>query len=871
MKAEQVDKALHQKFITDGARLVFWHDTDAEFADYVAEGLAGELSDVHVFDVAQVGGLSAKLQLEREDRSGKYLVYSNGDRPPAEQDWLLDIRLYSVEFHADVASIWLQELGLGGLYLRDYLRARDAFLGNQERRRKLQRFISASDDQAAIDMKMMAVLVDSEVASPFEVLRALCHGHLLDDRFDLDEPPEVITTFGKMALIDRFWAVMRQEFGYAEDTPSVAGLLRRLFVSELFQQMGGARIDSLAHFELPAAGRRNAVVCLTQWRDSSGHAGSYDAAAAAVGAELRVGEQLSDISLDTLERVYTFWEAEKRVASGLKQRVLDETQTVDVEAVAAIAGDRQAGHWLAGPGCDLPERQAIDDAYDAIVAAAGLFALRREHQQTLKFETPEDLLTAYRDELHHFDRLYRDYCTKARPSQGQGWDLLKDLAEEVERVYGQGFLEPLGQEWSRLLDGGFLEQWSLKDLRPQQDFYARTIRPHVSGTVPKRAFVIISDALRYEAAQELTDELNGRYRMNAEISGMLGVLPSYTALGMASLLPHKTMAYSDKGDVLVDGRSVAGTEARNKQLATVGGIACQANMLLAMKRVDARTFIDGKRVIYIYHNVIDARGDSASTEEETFDAVSDCINELLELVQFCVNTLNAAKVWVSADHGFLFQQVAPDLTDKSKLDYVPPNAATKKKRYVIGRDLGSEKRAHHGSIEVTAGAGGGMEFWVPRAANRFHFTGGARFVHGGAMPQEVIVPLVAVTHLRGKRKEGTRIEKVSVQVLGDKHKITTPVHRFEIIQTTAVGERRKPITLRAAVYDGGQPVTSVETVTFDSMSDSLAARTKSIQVKLRTGTYDKAKPYQLVLRDVESEAEVQSVSVVIDRSFDDDF
>ena len=139
------------------------------------------------------------------------------------------------------------------------------------------------------------------------------------------------------------------------------------------------------------------------------------------------------------------------------------------------------------------------------------------------------------------------------------------------------------------------------------------------------------------------------------------------------------------------------------------------------------------------------------------------------------------------------------------------------------------------------------------------------------MPQEVIVPLVTVTHLRGDKKEASRSEKVSIQVLGTNHKITAPKYRFEIIQTEAVSDRRKPITLRAAVYDGVNPVTSVETVTLDSSSDSLEERKKSIRFELRTGTYDKTKPYRLVLRDVESDAEVQSVPVVIDRSFDDDF
>ena len=63
----------------------------------------------------------------------------------------------------------------------------------------------------------------------------------------------------------------------------------------------------------------------------------------------------------------------------------------------------------------------------------------------------------------------------------------------------------------------------------------------------------------------------------------------------------------------------------------------------------------------------------------------------------------------------------------------------------------------------------------------------------------------------------------------------------------------------------------MESITFDSTSDSIEERKKSLRLELRTGTYDKTTPYRLVLRDIESDAEVQSVPVVIDRSFDDDF
>jgi len=186
MKADQVDKALTQKFITEEERLVFWNDPSGEFARYIKDGLPSDLSDVTVLDENQKGGLAAKLLLEREDSAGKYLIYSTGDLTPPDEDWLLDIRLYSGKFSADVASLWLEELGLSSLYLSGHLKAREAFMGSQERRQKLKKLIEGGEDEAAIDLKMMTVLAGSSVASFFSIVRVVCHGHLKDGRLDLN-------------------------------------------------------------------------------------------------------------------------------------------------------------------------------------------------------------------------------------------------------------------------------------------------------------------------------------------------------------------------------------------------------------------------------------------------------------------------------------------------------------------------------------------------------------------------------------------------------------------------------------------------------------------------------------------------------------
>ena len=78
------------------------------------------------------------------------------------------------------------------------------------------------------------------------------------------------------------------------------------------------------------------------------------------------------------------------------------------------------------------------------------------------------------------------------------------------------------------------------------------------------------------SAEELTACLNGTYRVQAELSSQLGVLPSYTALGMASLLPHSKLEYTEKGGVLVDGKPTASLEQRNEILSAAGGMAVKA-------------------------------------------------------------------------------------------------------------------------------------------------------------------------------------------------------------------------------------------------------------------------------------------------------
>ena len=869
MDVAKITAAIGQLFDGEHARIVFWNDPDGEFTgslkDITIEG-------VEVLKLDEVGALEAKVRVEQDDPAGRYLLYSPAEEPDHENDWLLDMRLYSRSFRADRASIILQELGLVHQYLRQHLAKRRKFFHNKRRLHKLKSLVSPEDSELDLDRKMLAVVSKADQPELFNIVRTLFHAMVGDSVPDLEASPPAWAQIEKFELDEPFWVMVETAFGYGEDSPTLQNLLIRLMVSDYAHHLGKAPPGALQHLRLPLSGTTNAVVCLAQWRDSNSKSRSYDVLAEEVGERLKMPDHLHDCEIEELLDVMTFFDVEKMIVQGLLNQVTSTSNVIDPEAVGSIADRRQAGHWVSSGSVPEVQRNARRAVYKALATAAQLLHLHNTHEAG--FNSP-DMAAMYKDyesKLFRFDQLYRHFCENGDVAADQGWDMLKPLREEIEACYCNGYLTNIALAWGRFVDEELPERWAINGVQNQYAFFDRQVRPWLGKGNNRRAFVIISDALRYEAADELTACLNSTYRVVAKLSSQLGILPSYTALGMASILPHSKLEYAAKDGILVDGMPAAALEQRNKILNAHGGMAVKAGPLLAMKKEEGRKFIAGKRLVYIYHNEIDARGDKAATEDATFEAVRKAIRELTDLVRYVVNNLNGNYVVITADHGFLFTETAPGNPDKSRLEEKPDGTVIAKKRYLLGHGLTPHEQVWRGDTIVTAKAEGGMQFWVPKGNNRFHFTGGARFVHGGAMLQEIVVPVIKVKHLKDKgRREKTRSRPVAVQVLGTAHRITTPRHRFKLLQMEPVSERVKAVTLKIAVYEDDEPVTTIESMTFDSTSSNLDERQKSVILTLRDRRYDKHTPYRLVLRDAGTGIEQGSYDVIVDRAIIDDF
>ena len=897
----QINTALERLFLEEGQRIVFWNDPEREFQNTLPYVL---LEGVTTLRLDEIGALEAKIRMELDEPTGKFLLYAPTEEPDPPDDWLLDVRLFSGSFRADRASLLLRELGLLTPSLRDHLLKYRKFFDAKDRLQKIKNLVAPDDAAADLDRKMIAVVAKAEQPELFNLVRTIFHAWTQDsttdytestdkkkgnsssvpicdisgsNEIDLNSPPAVWVQIEKFDLDAPFWQMVKTTFGYEEENATLKKFLLRLLLTDYAHYLKGDVPQSIRSLLLPRSGWSNAIVCLAQWRDSSSKGTSYDRLSAEIAVLLKIEDHLPNLEIDQLLEVMTFLAVEKRIASSLRERVQATADTINADDARTIATRRQAGHWasLTVAGSTDAPRQALHAVYDALVAAADFYALRNLHKNGFDYPDSATMYRAYETELYRFDQLYRHFCESADTAEAAGWSILKPLRADIEANYVNWYLTNLALTWGKFIEpqGGLLTKWQIEQIPNQYRFYDRNVRPWLEESDNRRAFVIISDAFRYEAAHELTTELNGKYRFEATLSSQLGVLPSYTALGMASLLPHKVLAYKGT-DVLVDGKSSIASE-RNNILQAVGGLACKCDELMAKKKDEGRDFVKDNRVVYIYHNTVDAVGDDGKTEGHTFEAVRRAIDELAALVGYIINNLNGHHIVVTADHGFMFTETARVETDKSKLNEKPDGTILAKKRYLLGPKLPDHAAAWHGKLSATAGADGDMEFWIPKGTNLFHFVGGARFVHGGAMPQEIVVPVVTVKHIRGKSAQETKTKTVTVQVLGSNHRITTAQHRFQLIQMDAVSDRVKAIMLKVAIYEGEEPVTDVQSVKFDNASSNLDERKKWVNLVLKDRPkdkpYNKKTPYRLVLEDAETGIEQQSVEVIIDRAFTDDF
>lgn len=827
----RIAQALTKLF--DRHRIIFWYDAKKELrADFEALQLAG----IEKLELTN-NEYGIKYKMLREHPDQKFLLYREGPQPTDLDNWLLDVQLAHGEFRTDQAAIWLSELELG-LEFTDVVQAHTEFFQAIKRKEALKKLLKADDTRGQIRLKMLAVCAGSEPRMDSVVENLL--QELADNR------DEKIKLVGRCCLDAFLWEQMTRCYGYKSDEPGI-----RDFAIELFKSCYAMGTDG----QVKLTG--DALVFLKRWKDSRQFECSFENLSGECAGILGIEQDLAKRDFRELIELDYFRLIDQKIISDLVSGIV--SRTVSSGDVALWVRQRRQGHWY----------REYRHLYEAVDYAAQFFHALDE--ATLTMESMADGVQRYCHFWFRLDQMYRKFIYHVRCS-GE-ISLMGRLTDQVENLYANNYLMKVNNHWQSFVDDA--SKWDATPIMLQKNFFDRHVRPVLQKD--KKIYVIISDAFRYEIGDEFLSLIRQEDRYEATLEPALAMLPSYTQLGMAALLPNTELALqeNDSGIVLVNGQSSQGTINRRKileQAVSKRATALKAEELMALNKEDCRAFLRDHDVIYIYHNRIDITGDKRESEERVFEAVEETLQELIRLVKKLTGA-NASNLLVTADHGFIYQNRAIEESDFAGNDAVGDQILFRDRRFVLGKGLQevSSLRKFQSSELRLAGE---MEVQIPKSINRLRLKGsGSRFVHGGASLQETVIPIIKIN-----KKRQSDVSAVEVDILrGSSMVITSGQLAVAFYQAQPVTDKVQPRKLRAGIFtQAGMLISDCHELTFDLTSEN--PRERELQVRfVLTRKADDANNQEVILLLDEKLAgtthykEYKSLRYLMRRSFTSDF
>ena len=461
---------------------------------------------------------------------------------------------------------------------------------------------------------------------------------------------------------------------------------------------------------------------------------------------------------------------------------------------------------------------------------------------SLTLNTADEYVHRYQTDYYLTDQYYRqatELYFKIDPTS-ELFDSIQKVKLSIDQNYSK-LCNRINLEWTRCLkETGGMDSVHL--LR-QDDFYDEKIKP-----IQKKVAVIVSDALRYEIAQELIGEL-AKSRHIASLKPALAMLPTETKYCKPALLPHhelKLYGQGDEQDMAVDNRILSDTTKRCEHLQKYrDGAICVNFETVAEYNQDKNREIFKHSLVYIFHDVIDKNGHNGTSKE----IVTNCrnaINELATMIPKIHASYNVTEVYVTSDHGFLFNDIQFAEKDKHKINEECLERST---RYYLTNSEKEEPGVIKFRLDTVSGMLNACNVMVavPQGTNRFAApSGGYMFTHGGAALQEIVIPVIVSRQERTDSKQ-----PVGVMVLDRKLSMQASRLRFKLLQTEAVSMDMKERLIKVALYYNDAPVTPIKDVLLDKTDTSLDNRKYLIDLTLNRNV--DAKVLQLKIFDATDE------------------
>lgn len=814
-------------------RIIFWYDEDREFEDKLDEI---PLENAKLLVLTGTNNFAAKKLLTVDDTTSNYLVYSPITYESKEDDWLLNIELYSEAFRADLVSIWLNEVDLPQTPdFRRLMKKYRKFFGAQTRRTAFLKRNRGIDAAPQMHLTVMATICGTQDVRPNSIIKAVISN---GTDMESNETFQSLVNFGADAP---FWALVKQATGYfEEEDASIEKLVAHILLTATTRTLRTEYLAGLDGF-ISTPHQAWCYDFVSEWI-AGDRKEEINGILRNVEEELHLQSRFKQVPLEDLVGTEMFPCVNECILTYLMTEI--NNHIINVDEIVSTVEKRRTLAWY----------DAVQCYYEGILQVAKMQAFFLEHSAGFHTVEARNVWKEYADDYYRMDTYYRQYHLAFGKSLTVGNDQLDDLfkqvTDRVEGLYTHWFLGELGNHWSDVCAEELVQYGHLLEVPQQEAFYRQKVKGQEN-----RVFVIISDALRYEVAASLAEQLRRETQSKVVLSACAGIFPTVTKFGMAALLPHKQLSIKERsnGDlqILADGMSTdAGNRDKVLKAANRNSVALKYKEIAPMKRAQRSVLVKGMDVVYIYHDKIDEA--SHTSDSMVFPACDDAIEEIKNIVRIIRNEFGGTRVYITADHGFLYTY--SPLSEDAKVDKTTPSEQDVEidRRYLITR-----KGAKPDFLLPVKFMDDGYDAFAPRESVRIKKKGGGlNFVHGGISLQEMVVPVIEYHYLRNDSKAYQRnkakydTKPVEVGLLSASRKISNMIFSLNFYQKDAVGDNRSAANYLLYFVDSdGKQISDTAKIIADKTNENGQERVFRCSFNLKSLKYDNRASYFLVIAD----------------------
>lgn len=830
----QIQTRLNDLFVTYGERkLIFWFDPKKEFEEDIDNGQI-VLDDAKIYKLEPHTQFKTKRFFEIEDKDNNYLIYAPFKRMSDDDknNHLLSILKYSNLFNADRISLVMTQLNIPE-DLHEVMEDYAKFFGAKTRISSFEKLAKNEiESKEELEMTLMAVLAKANTAQFYSVVQVLLveYANGSSDLYD---------QLANFNLQEVFWKYISKYYGFTSDEPTIQKLVISLFTNAFYGQRG--------HQALPASLKEYEVLdqttAIASFMDGFMNDSRYTEAFDKLSHDtyhLIDGNKLLDnapieelIGTDIFESIHTH--TVKYYVGQLLSG--DITPAISGLSFQEVATRKKRAHF----------GDKYKHYYNVILNAQKLLNYAFQIN-TNQFSA---IVKDYEEAFYMVDQYYRKFIWHLDQISVQN-DFL-ELQVLIEKQY-KTFLDEIGRLWNDLLN--FNERPSMLD------FYDKFAKRKA------KTIVIVSDALRYEAAKEIQGVLQKEKKYSTKMNTILSVLPSVTEFGKAASLrsSKESYEYIDDMDVRVNSMRSNGTSNRDKILKdkSRNSLAITYEEVIAKSNAkELRELFNGKDIIYLYHNQIDKTGDHGQ-EAQVFDAVERTIGELKSLVPYISNGANVYRFVITSDHGFIYARSKVEEHDKIDNPSTSDNDRVER-RFIISENHYDEIGI--GSIKLGDALRNGDNRYIhfPETSAIFKKAGGGQsYVHGGSSPQEMIVPVLEINVARGSSQK----EQVTIQLMTAKRKVVGLSVALEFYQTEAIGD--SVIKAQYSLYfedEKGNRITNENAYFADSPAHAASERFTKFTFDFINRNYENNEKVYLIMKNNVTKVEADRIEFMIDNPF----